>query len=88
MSLKLNTRYLEGFVDKTDVDNIAPEVKAAVELLDSRTGAGNDFLGWLDLPVDYDKAEFENIKKAAEKIRSDCLNSEKAFVVRLVSKLL
>ena len=71
MSLKLNTRYLEGFVDKTDVDNIAPEVKAAVELLDSRTGAGNDFLGWLDLPVDYDKAEFENIKKAAEKIRSD-----------------
>ena len=71
MSLKLNTRYLEGFVNSSDVDKIAPEVKAAVELLNSRTGAGNDFLGWMDLPVDYDKAEFENIKKAAAKIRSD-----------------
>ena len=71
MSLKLNTRYLEGFVTKDDVESIAPEVKAAVDLLNSRTGAGNDFLGWLDRPVDYDKVEFENIKKAAEKIRND-----------------
>ena len=36
-----------------------------------RTGAGNDFLGWIDLPVDYDKDEFDRIKKAAEKIRED-----------------
>ena len=71
MSLKLNTRYLEGFVSKEEIEAIAPEVSAAVELLNSRTGAGNDFLGWLDLPVDYDKEEFERIKKAAEKIRSD-----------------
>lgn len=71
MSVKLNTRYLEGFVDENDVKAIAPEVSAAVDLLNSRTGAGNDFLGWLDLPVDYDKEEFERIKKAAEKIRSD-----------------
>ena len=71
MSLKLNTRYLEGFVNSSDVDKIAPEVEAAVELLNSRTGAGNDFLGWLDLPVDYAKAEFKNIKKAAEKIRNE-----------------
>ena len=69
--VKLNTRYLEGFVSETDVQGIAPEVTAAVELLNSRTGAGNDFLGWLDLPVDYDKEEFARIKKAAEKIRSD-----------------
>ncbi len=71
MSVKLNTRYLEGFVDENDVKAIVPEVSAAVDLLNSRTGAGNDFLGWLDLPVDYDKEEFERIKKAAEKIRND-----------------
>ena len=71
LSVKLNTRYLEGFVNENDVQSIAPEVTAAVELLNSRTGAGNDFLGWLDLPVDYDKEEFTRIKKAAEKIRSD-----------------
>ena len=71
MSVKLNTRYLEGFVNDEDIKAIAPEVTAAAELLDSRTGAGNDFLGWIDLPVDYDKEEFARIKAAAEKIRSD-----------------
>ena len=71
MSVKLNTRYLEGFVAESDVQAIIPEVNAAVELLNSRTGAGNDFLGWIDLPVDYDKEEFDRIKKAAEKIRND-----------------
>ena len=43
----------------------------AKEKLLARTGAGNDFLGWIDLPVDYDKDEFDRIKKAAEKIRED-----------------
>ncbi|MGN0527204.1 MAG: glucose-6-phosphate isomerase, partial [Acutalibacteraceae bacterium] len=71
MSVKLNTRYLEGFVTEAEVANIAPEVNKAVELLNSRKGLGNDFLGWLDLPVDYDKEEFARIKKAAEKIRND-----------------
>ena len=36
-----------------------------------RKGAGNDFLGWIDLPVNYDKEEFARIKKAAEKIQGD-----------------
>ncbi len=71
MPVKLNTRYLEGFVNDSDIKAIAPEVDAAVDKLNSRTGAGNDFLGWLDLPVDYDKEEFARIKKAAKKIRSD-----------------
>ncbi len=71
MSVKLNTRYLVGFVDNNDVNDIATEVKSAVELLNSRKGPGNDFLGWLDLPVNYDKEEFERIKKAAQKIRND-----------------
>src|SRR5699024_9216322 len=43
----------------------------AKDKLLARTGAGNDFLGWIDLPVDYDKEEFARIKKAAEKIRQD-----------------
>ncbi|MBR5442068.1 MAG: glucose-6-phosphate isomerase [Clostridia bacterium] len=71
MSVKLNTRYLQGFVDDADIKAIAPEVTAAAELLNSRTGAGNDFLGWIDLPVDYDKEEFARIKSAAQKIRND-----------------
>ena len=71
MSVKLNTRYLEGFVNDEDIKAIAPEVTAAAELLDSRTGAGNDFLGWIDLPVNYDKEEFARIKVAAEKIKND-----------------
>lgn len=71
MSVKLNTRYLEGFVNSDDVNAIAHEVSAAVELLNSRTGSGNDFLGWVDLPVNYDKDEFLRIKKAAKKIRND-----------------
>lgn len=71
MAVKLNTKYLKGFVDESDISAIAPEVLSAVDLLNSRSGAGNDFLGWLDLPVDYDKDEFARIKKAAAKIRED-----------------
>lgn len=50
---------------------MAPLVKAAAEELEQHTGAGNDFHGWLTLPTDYDKAEFQRVKAAAEKIRSD-----------------
>ena len=60
-----------GFISEEEVELIRPQVEAAKELLLSKQGAGNDFLGWLDLPVDYDKEEFSRIKKAAEKIRDD-----------------
>ena len=50
---------------------MSKRVLDAKELLVSRTGSGNDFLGWLDLPVNYDKEEFARIKKAAKKIQSD-----------------
>ena len=43
----------------------------AKEVLLAKSGAGNDFLGWIDLPVDYDKEEFDRIKKAAAKIQGD-----------------
>jgi glucose-6-phosphate isomerase len=46
-------------------------VKAAHTTLHNKTGAGSDFLGWIDLPINYDKTEFERIKKSAEKIKSD-----------------
>ena len=59
------------FVSENEVTSMKKIVADAKELLVSRTGAGNDFLGWIDLPVDYDKDEFARIKKAAEKIKGD-----------------
>ena len=60
-----------GFISAGEVKNMKAGVECAKEVLTSRTGAGNDFLGWIDLPVDYDKEEFARIKKAAAKIQSD-----------------
>lgn len=71
MALKLNTKYLNDFITDSDYTAIADEIKAAHQKLVSKTGEGNDFLGWVDLPVNYDKAEFARIEKAAEKIRKD-----------------
>ena len=59
------------FISKEEVENMKKLVLDAKEVLVSKTGAGNDFLGWIDLPVDYDKEEFDRIQKAAEKIRKD-----------------
>lgn len=71
MSVKFNGKYLAKFVKDTEFEAIWPQVKAAHEMLEGRTGPGNDFLGWVDLPVNYDKEEFARIKAAAEKICSD-----------------
>ena len=60
-----------GFISEEEVGYMTKLANDAKELLVSKTGAGNDFLGWIDLPVDYDKEEFDRIKKAAEKIKSD-----------------
>ena len=60
-----------SFVKEDEIANIESQVVNAKELLMSRKGAGNDFLGWIDLPVDYDKEEFARIRKAADKIKSD-----------------
>lgn len=59
------------FIAEHEVENMKKLVADAKEVLVGRTGAGNDFLGWIDLPVNYDKEEFSRIKKAAEKIQSD-----------------
>ncbi len=59
------------FISEHEVEFMKKLTCDAKELLVSKTGAGNDFLGWIDLPVDYDKEEFDRIKKAAAKIQSD-----------------
>ena len=59
------------FVADHEVENMKKITMDAKELLVSKTGPGNDFLGWIDLPVNYDKEEFARIKKAAAKIQSD-----------------
>jgi len=71
MSLKLEDRYLAGFVEKHEYCGIAPLVKAAHESIADKTGLGNDFLGWVDLPVQYDRDEFARIKAAAKRIQAN-----------------
>ena len=72
MTLKLNDKYIKPFLAKEDLDGIAPQVKAAGALIREKSGLGSDFLGWVDLPVNYDKEEFARIKTAAERIKKSC----------------
>ena len=72
MALSLNNKFLNGYVSDKDIENISSEIYDAQKTLYSRTGEGNTFLGWIDLPVDYDKEEFARIKAAAEKIKKSC----------------
>ena len=66
------------FFSEDELKAIAPQVSAAHKTICDKSGAGSDFLGWVDLPVDYDKEEFARIKAAAEKIRS---NSDVLIVI-------
>ena len=68
----------EKFIGKHEIESIKPAVLDAAKRLIEKNGDGKDFLGWIDLPVNYDKEEFEKIKKAAEKIRND---SDILFVI-------
>ena len=72
MSLKLNTKYLEGFVSEHEYEGMAAQVTAAHNTLVNRNGLGNDFLGWVTLPEDYDKEEFARIKAARIKEKVRC----------------
>lgn len=69
--ISLDLSKVAPYLDMTEVDYMEEMVKSAHDKLHNKTGAGNDFLGWVDLPVDYDKDEFARIKKAAGKIKSD-----------------
>ncbi len=71
MSLKFSSRYASSFIRENDLEGLKTQVSAAHEMVENKTGLGNDFLGWVDLPVNYDKEEFERIKAAAKKIQED-----------------
>ena len=71
MSLALNTKHLSSFINEEEYKAIYPQVEAAHKTLEAKNGPGSDFLGWMYLPRDYDKEEFEHIKAAAAKIRED-----------------
>ena len=71
MSLKLIDKYLENFIDVNEYDAIEPQVKIAHDMLSNGLGLGSNFIGWLNLPTNYDKEEFIRIKRAAEKIKSN-----------------
>jgi len=71
MAIKINQSFANDFLRENDIKGLISQVNAAHNMLEQKNGLGNDFLGWLDLPVNYDKEEFARIKKAAEKIKSD-----------------
>ena len=77
MALKLNDKYVKNFITDDEIKAMAAAVEDAHQKIEDKSGEGSDFLGWVDLPVNYDKEEFERIKVAAEKIKSD----SKALVV-------
>ena len=72
MAVKLKTKHLNGFVGEHELNAISPALYAAADTLKNGTGAGNDFTGWVDHPVNYDKEEYARIKAAAEKIKKSC----------------
>ncbi|WP_039657550.1 glucose-6-phosphate isomerase [Clostridium tyrobutyricum] len=70
-SLTLDLSKTKPYLQESEIEKLQNFVSTANKMVNEKTGAGNDFLGWVNLPVDYDKDEFNRIKKAAEKIRSD-----------------
>lgn len=72
MAIRFNDNYAKDFVSSNELDGLKPQIETAHKLLHEKTGLGNDFLGWVNLPTDYDKDEFNRIVKAAEKIKSSC----------------
>ncbi len=78
MSAKLTKKYVSSFITDEEILSYQEKITKAHEALHGKTGAGSDFTGWVDLPVDYDKEEFARIKDAAEKIKK---NSEILIVI-------
>lgn len=71
MQIKLNTKNINQFISNDEILAAKDETLNARATVVNKTGAGNDFLGWVDYPLNYDKEEFARIKKAAKKINSD-----------------
>jgi len=77
-NLSLDLSKTKPILSEHEISYLQPMVSTAHKMLRDKTGPGNDFLGWIDLPINYDKLEFERIKKSAEKIRS---NSQVLIVI-------
>ncbi len=71
MGVRLDVSAAKSFIDQREILQMKEQTELAKNTLVGKSGAGNDFLGWIDLPVDYDKDEFARIKKAAKKIQAD-----------------
>lgn len=71
MAIKFNSSFAGEFLRENDLKGLEAQVKSAHEMINSKSGLGNDFLGWVNLPTDYDKEEFARIKAAANKIKND-----------------
>lgn len=69
--ITLDDSLVRSFVGDHEIEQLEPFVKGAHEMLHGRSGTGSDFLGWVDLPFNYDREEFARIKEAARRIRSD-----------------
>ena len=67
MSVKFNYKYAADVISEEEFESLQPFVNAAHEMLHNGTGAGSDFTGWLTWPDNYDREEYERIKKSAEK---------------------
>ena len=72
MTLSINKNYVSRFIDKEIDNSVRNSALSALDTVLSGNGAGNDFLGWVNLPSDYDREEFDRIKIAAEKIKKSC----------------
>lgn len=71
MAIKFSEKYAGGFVAPHEMEGMKEQVLAAHKIVHEKSGQGSDFLGWLDLPEKYDRAEFAAIKEAAEKIKKN-----------------
>ena len=71
MAITLNTRYITDFVREGEIAALQPQVALAHDMLHTGSGLGSDFIGWADLPVNYDREEFARIKAAAARIQAD-----------------
>src|SRR5690625_6837707 len=69
--ISFNYKKALDFFNESEVENLEDYVETAHNALHNQTGAGSDFLGWINLPQDYDKEEFARIKASAEKIKQD-----------------
>lgn len=78
MAISFDYSNVLSFMEKNEIDNLREYVKVSHDMLHNKKGPGSDFLGWIDLPFNYDKGEFSRIKQAAERIRS---NSDVLIVI-------